>query len=473
MKFLRRGHFSAIAGALIVLFAMACEEELTTIGEGVIGGQPFTTDKAVFDVFAFNKKIEAVQTNKLPIYQLGVFNDPFYGRTEARITSQLSLQAVLGASPGNPRFGNYSQSIENDSDTDDDSSTIEENETVTEVILYIPYLRNSNADMDLDGLANEFDLDPDDPNSDTDGDGLTDNQERIAGSDPLNVDTDGDGTNDGEDTDTAANRFPLKRDLDSIYGNRTQPFNLKVERSTFFLRDLDPDTNFQEAQEYYSTQQFSPTFVSDVLFDGEVTIDNEQILVFKEDDPDTEEDESLESPDRFEPGIWVNLDTDFFQTNILDKEGQSELLSTANFNDFIRGLHFSINPLSEDIMLLLDFTEASITINYEFDEIQEEEVVKDEQQYILGFISGGGNVPVSGNAVNTYINDALPPAILNTLDTGENTSRIYLKGGSGIYSEIHLFEENNGEDILNQIRANNWIINEANLVFYVDRDVLD
>ena len=71
-------------------------------------------------------------------------------------------------------------------------------------------------------------------------------------------------------------------------GIRSMPFNLKVERSTFFLRDLDPDANFQEAQEYFSTQQFAPTFVSDVLFDGEVTIDDEQTLIPKEDDPDTE-----------------------------------------------------------------------------------------------------------------------------------------------------------------------------------------
>ena len=50
---------------------------------------------------------------------------------------------------------------------------------------------------------------------------------------------------------------------------------------------------------------------------------------------------------------------------------------------------------------------------------------------------------------------------------------MYLKGGSGSFAEIKLFDENNGEDILNQIKANNWIINEANLVFYVDRDALD
>ncbi len=474
MKFLIRLRYSAVAGILFVLATVSCEEDLTTIGTTVIGGQPFTTNKAVYDVFAYNKKIDAVQTNKLPIYQLGVFNDPVYGKTEARITSQVNLQSPSGGSPGNPSFGTYPQATEDDADADTNSATIEENETVKEVFLYIPYLRNSNADRDLDGVANEFDSDPDDPNSDSDGDGLTDNQERVAGSDPLNADTDGDGTNDADDTETLSNRFPVKRDLDSIYGNRNDPFNLRVERSTFFLRDLDPDTNFQEAQEFFSTQQFSPDFVSELLFDGEVTINDEQTLIFKEDDPDTEDDESLEAPERLEPGIRVALDPDFFQTNILDKEGQAELLSAVNFKEFFRGIHLSV---TDDIMLLLDLTDATITINYEFDVAEDGEIVKDEKQYVLSLITGGGTIsapaPINGNAVNTFLNDNFPPEILGNLDNGENAPRIYLKGGTGSFAEIKLFDPDNGEDTLNQIKANNWIINEANLIFYVDRNALD
>ncbi len=471
MKFLFRLVPPALAGILFVVTVASCEEDLTTIGDKVIGGNPFTTDRAVYDVFANNKKIEAVQTNQLPIYQLGVFNDPVYGKTEARITSQLTL---LGGVP-NPSFGTFSQQTEDEADTDDNESTIEENETVIDVFLYIPFLTNSNSDKDLDGVPNEFDVDPEDPNSDSDGDGLTDNQERLAGTDPLNEDTDGDGTNDADDNDTLSNRFPNKVDLDSIYGNREASFNLKIERSTFFLRDLDPSSNFQEAQEFFSTQEFSPSFVSDVLFDGEVTISNEETLIFKEDDPDTEEDESLEAPERIQPGIRVALDPSFFQENILDKEGQTELLSIANFREFFRGIHLSVSSISDDIMMLLDLTDATITIDYEYDSVNDGDVIKAEREYVLSLITGGGTAPFSGNAVNTFINDAFPPQITNTLDTGENVSRIYLKGGAGSFAEIKLFDEDkiNGEDIISQIKANNWIINEANLVFYIDRDALD
>lgn len=469
MRFLSRGIAPAILGTFLLLLSSSCEEDVTTIGNGVIDENPFSSNKVIYDVFAFNKNIEAVQTNKLPIYQIGVFNDPIFGRTRASITSQLSLAG--GA--GNPTFGNYAKSTEDISDTDDNDATIVENETVTEVILYIPYLRNNNSDTDLDGVANEFDLDPEDPNSDSDGDGLSDNAERLAGSDPLNEDTDGDGILDNEDTSTLPNRFPVKRELDSIYGNREAPFTFKVERSTFFLRDLNPNSNFLESQEYFSSQEFAPSFVSDVLFEGPVQIIDEQTLIFTEDDPETEDDESLESPRVIEPGIRVPLDLSFFQNNIMDKEGLSELISNSNFKNFLRGLHLSVTPITDDIMLLLDLRNANITINYEYDRFVDDTLEKGERSYILSFITGQGNAPIQGNAVNTIIADAYPMEVADNLDTGTNASKIYLKGGPGTYTEIKLFDNNNGETIINDIKTKNWIINEANLVFYVDRDALD
>ena len=471
MQFYRRTPFLFLLGLATLIFAGSCEEEMTTIGAEVIGGEPFVTDKVIFDVFAFNRKIEAVQTNKLPIYQLGVYVDSVYGRTEAQITSQLTLQG----SQGNPIFGVYSQNVEDNADTDDNSSTIEENERVKSVFLYLPFLQNPRGDRDGDGVQDEFDIDPADPNSDTDGDTLSDSQETLSGTNPLDRDTDGDGINDNEDDDTAVSRFPKRADLDSIYGNRNQTFNLKVERSTYFLRDQDPATNFEQAQEYYSTQQFSPAFVAPVpLFDGPVQISDEEILIFAEDDPDTEEDESEDVPERLPPGIRVPLDNTFWQENFLDLEGESELLSRANFNDFMRGIHLTLTPSDQELLILFDLTRATISINYEFDRVEETETTVEERSYTLNLVTGGGAQPIIGNAVNTFINEAYPPAISDVMDTEINANRIYLKGGAGSFAEIRLFEETErATNVIKQIQANNWIINEANLVFYVDQTAMN
>jgi hypothetical protein len=483
MNFFKKMLISTFVGVLI-LSLISCEEELRTLGEGVIGEEPFSIGSQEFDVFAFNKRIGAVQTNKLPIYQLGTFNDPVYGKTQASITTQITLP--LGQA--NPTFGNFSQAREDNSENDENILTIQENETVKEVFLYIPFQLANSSDRDGDGVDDFFDVDPEDSNSDSDGDGLSDSSETSSGTNPLNSDTDGDGINDEEDEETIMNVFPRQFKLDSIYGDITKPFRLKVERSTFFLRNLDPTTNFQEAQEYFSSQTFSPDFVSDVLFEGEITISNEEILFFQEDDPETEDvDESELVETRLNPGIRVPLDPEFFQENIIKKEGYPELLSQANFSDFLRGIHISTESIEEDIFFLLDIAaqqnannRANIIITYEYDDVNTNETPDDssddfteqvEGNFTLNLLFNNGG-SIIGNAVNTFVNDDYPESITDNLDNDSNASRIFLKGGSGAIAEVALFSEDGGQEIINQIKSNNWIINEANLVFYVDRERL-
>lgn len=467
MNLLNRFKLPAMAGILLVVgFISSCEQDLTTIGEGVIGGEPFTTDKETYDVFAFNKKIEAVQTNKLPIYQLGVFNDPVYGKTTASITSQVQLAVY------NPTFGDLSASNEIE-------DAFDENETITSVSIYIPY-ENNQIDTDNDGVVDSLDDMPNDATNDSDGDTVPNNQEVANNTDPLNADTDGDGINDNIDDSTLGDRFPQRYRLDSIYGDRSVPFNFKVEKSNFFLRNLDPNTNFQEAQEYFSTQEFSPTFTDLVFFDGQVTISDEKILfIVEEDDPDTESDEEGTISSQLDPGIRVELNSveaiAFFQENILDKEGSSELLSDANFKNFFRGIHISALPTSEELLMLLDITGAKIDIFYSFDDQNDDGTTTEAEDTLeIRLITQVGANPIAGNAVNTFINEDYPAEIISSLDSGENADRIYLKGGAGSYAEIKLFDEldSEAETLINQIKANNWIINEANLVFNIDKDAL-
>ena len=134
MIFIKKTTFPVLAGLVLAVLFSSCQEDTTTIGDGVIGGEPFETGKANFNVFAYNKKINSVKTNALPIYQLGNFNDPIYGKTIASITSQLQLSTI------NPSFGVYSQETEDGAASDTSVSTINEEETIKSVYLFIPYL---------------------------------------------------------------------------------------------------------------------------------------------------------------------------------------------------------------------------------------------------------------------------------------------------------------------------------------------
>ncbi|NKI31485.1 DUF4270 family protein [Croceivirga thetidis] len=475
MIFNRKCSIANYFAVFVLLLLVACEEDLNTLGEGVVGGEPFTSDRVDYDVFVTNQRLLAVQTNRLPLYQLGTFNDPIYGRSEAKITSQLRLSTT------NPIFGNFSQSTEDAADTDDLDETIDEMETVTEVILYIPYQLASPEfrDKDNDGVPVNDDFDDNDRESDSDGDGVSDGDETAIGSDPL------DPAVTGEEDDFEPNRFPQTFAIDSIFASDPLkplgeiPFNVRVDESTFFLADLDPNSNFTEAQEYFSNSDLTTEFSGqrlDIEMENQVVITNQEFFELTEDDLDTEENEF--NIERQNPGIRIPLNVAFFQENILNKEGSSELLTQSNFNSFLRGLHFSIDALGEDLLLLLDLTQATITINYTFldvpstsdtdgDDATEPEIV--ESSYVLNLVQLNNGL-VFGNAVNTILNPNFP----NNLDyTSSNAERIYLKGGPGSVAEIRLFDMEDGQSIIDEIRANNWIINEANLEFYVDRETLD
>jgi len=199
MNFFDNSATPKLLGLIFIFgFLISCEQDLTTVGAGVVGNEPFTTGQETYDVFVYNKNIEAVQTNKLPIYQLGVFNDPIYGKTNASVTSQMFLSVP------NPSFGSLSQNKENKAGNPNELiTTIEENETVKEVYLYIPFLTKSIAtDSDNDGVVDEFDKVPSEDN-DNDGDGVLNSVEIASNTDPLDdasVDEDRDGINDKDGT---------------------------------------------------------------------------------------------------------------------------------------------------------------------------------------------------------------------------------------------------------------------------------
>jgi hypothetical protein len=466
MKHLFRQLPFVVAFCALGLGLWSCESEDFTLGESLVSGEPFTLTKQTYAIESVKQlSLDRVQTNKMPLYQLGNYKDPLFGETRASLVSQVQLSLP------NPVFGELSASAEIDNDLD-------ERETVTKVTLYIPYQRASavTADRDGDGVLDVFDVDPDDPQSDSDGDGLTDNDERLLGTDPLSADTDKDGIPDADDPETTANSFARRFDLDSIFSFSGQDrFKLTVRPSDYYLRDNDPQTDFLESQAYFSDKQsvFEP-FLGKSLFEGPVVISDFQYVTYNEDDPTTPDvDESLtiDVSQSRDPGILVELDKSFFQDRIFDLEGSEALRSQSNFKDHLRGLHLSIDA-SDDLMLLLDLSTAFILMEYEYDSINTQgttdtaDDTRDQSSatFRLNFITGSAQGFTQGNAVNTWEYDRLMPA---TSDESVLPNRMYLKGGNGSVVQFELPQR-----VIDEVKQNNWLINEASLEFYVDQEAM-
>jgi hypothetical protein len=451
----------------IILSELSCTKEYNSIGTEILKSDTFETSLENIPVFASQKRIQPFKSNGLTSYQLGQINDNIFGKTEASFITQLTL------SQPNPYFGKWDSDSEINGDPNN-IKVIEENETVNNVILEIPFFNNT-FDSDGDGVIDLYDVDSNDIYSDSDGDGVSDIVEKSNGTDPLNPDTDGDGINDNEDTESInPNNGATVYDVDSLIGNINASFKIKIEELDYYLRDYDPTNNFESFQKYYSDDHFIKNFSKETLFDDNIEIDTNEIVIYNEDDPNTNDvDESTTVKERLSPRLKIPLDNAFFQDKILNKEGSVDLLNPDNFNLFFKGLIISSYNFSDDLLMILDYSNSKIKINYDYDVYNDNGTPDDTSDDSVEKENKDFEILLSGNQLNLFNKDNYSQEILDNVNNSENLSKGYLKGGEGFMLELDLFTENNGENILNEIRSKGWLINEANLTVYVDQTTIN
>jgi len=84
-------------GLIAAIFA--CDEDDNVIGNSIISDEDFALDTINYPVTVRNVVLPPVQTNRLPVYKLGFYDDPIYGLQEYDLVTQLALDFV------NPDFG--------------------------------------------------------------------------------------------------------------------------------------------------------------------------------------------------------------------------------------------------------------------------------------------------------------------------------------------------------------------------------
>jgi hypothetical protein len=261
--------------------------------------------------------------------------------------------------------------------------------------------------------------------------------------------------------------------LDSVYG--LAPFHLELFESNYFLRALDPSSDFEENQNYYTDQgSLFDDFLGASLLDLPDFLPSPDEIVLIEGEG---EDEVIT---RLTPGLRASLPNEFFQERIIDMAGSPEFLSNTNFRDYFRGINLkATNASPNGTLLSLNLAAAIIEISYSFDD-EDEESGRNNAAFELNF---------SGIAVNTFTN-TLTPTIADDLvnvDRVNGEENLYLRGGAGIMTVIELFgdedsigyndnglvnQPNGTPDEIDEIRQQGWIINEANLVFHVNQDIM-
>lgn len=253
---------------------------------------------------------------------------------------------------------------------------------------------------------------------------------------------------------------------DSVYGD--YPIKLSLYRINYFLRNFNPDTEFDDPQYYYSNDNTTIDFdshIESLIYENDAfypTSEEIQLTVFNSETGEFDEGEKLT------PRLRAHLDEDYWKTIILDKEDQPEISNANNFTNYFRGVYFkteAVNPDGHMTLLDLSNTNANITIHYSFDS----EIIegRDVAEYVMLF---------SGTRLNTFQNNFNFPLIDGDESLGDE--KLYIKGGEGSIAIVDLFgnvdNDNNGmSDELEDFKSqkDNWLINEANLIFYEDQSM--
>ena len=115
---------------------------------------------------------------------------------------------------------------------------------------------------------------------------------------------------------------------------------------------------------------------------------------------------------------------EFFQSKIIDNEGSDDLLNRDNFNLFIKGLMISAYDFSDDLMLILDYANAKIKINYEYDEYDTNDTTDVTSDDTIEKKKSVFEINLQGNQIN--IINSIYLSINNNLDNN-NINKIILK----------------------------------------------
>jgi hypothetical protein len=279
-----------------------------------------------------------------------------------------------------------------------------------------------------------------------------------------------------DDTDDDGNTTYI---LDSIFGNATSPYKLSILKNEYYLRNLDPESDFGASQAYYSNAYSSlnlSAFEGDLIYQSPDSgfVPSSQYVAIEEIPIDEDELEELETSRA--PGMYLDLNNQIFDNSkwkdlLVQSDGTANpnLNNIADFKNAFRGLIFKVEQigLNEGNMAYLNLSEgATIDIRYETDVEGTTTNERERDTYTFNFNSIKFNT--FENVTNTI------PLTDGDVENGDD--QLFISGFKGSMAVLDLFNGNivdeNGttQDALIYFkdREDKWLINEAALTFYVD-----
>jgi hypothetical protein len=255
-----------------------------------------------------------------------------------------------------------------------------------------------------------------------------------------------------------------KFSIDSVWGDTDVAFKINVYELKTFLNSLDPYDPSKNAV-YYSDKDFQKG--SDQLFSGDFKVNpNDTVSIIKRylNDGITVYDRDTIKEDNLQPTIKLPLDEQLIKQLFVDNASGAEFDSNDSFIHFFRGLFIEAEALTSDKshLISLNMVGSKMTIYYSKDQNE----LADQDLNDNGI---NGEQDVRTKHLFNFSIGALKSNILKRDYTNSKQSgndRLYVQGAAGSIAIVELLSNEN----LAELQSNNWLITDANLVFYVDQN---
>ena len=261
-------------------------------------------------------------------------------------------------------------------------------------------------------------------------------------------------------------------DVDSIFG--TFPFDLKAYYNNYYFFPYDPQAGFMRAPQYYSDFDFN-SYNQDLLFHDHTFVPD--VAYFVDTIPRASGVDDVDIPDDIKgnvradtigPILHIPLDTAFFRQKIFNHAGETVLTNPTLFSSYFRGLYLqSTNIGNSGSFMLMNRDQVYLVLAYRYtftnDNGTPDDTTDDYPDKAYEEIVLWGSLKV-----NTYQNlfYSSVEQQINQANQAQGQDKVYIKGDAGGMGIIELFDAAE----LYALRNNNWLINQANLRFYVDEN---
>ena len=254
-----------------------------------------------------------------------------------------------------------------------------------------------------------------------------------------------------------------KFELDSVFGDVSAEFQLKVYELKTFLNTLDPEDPTKSAT-YYSDKEFmkadTPLFAENFKVNPDDTV-----TYIKRYMPDG----SVYAIDTLKklgvtPSIKIPLNEIMIQQLFVDNASSAEFSSEFDFQHYFRGLYIEAEELLNDQshIISLDMSDANMTIYYSNDEDEGEGVDLNDNG-----VTGEQGVRISQEYVftlGTIRSNVFKRDLTTSKASGED--KLYVQGAAGSIAKLEILSSENIADLQNS----NWLITDASLTLYVDQN---